>query len=234
MHQKQSSQYEKYAGHRHIQCFLLGKNPVDKCTRSFPRCNANRGKVTSWRILVSPPAAPSIIRFLIAGSSLIPSRGVWGYPPWGFGESPHQRTSCSARLKSLTFHINQNSQMIRLYPKHLSKCMMRSGMFPHKSITFEWRVLICAMNYIRSKFMACILWRHQARRYRQAWRSNADVSVRVLLEDVENELSYHETSGESRNYHSWIILDGLAALCQGKFWKEQLVPRLFQFGYRVR
>jgi hypothetical protein len=42
---------------------------LEKCTRSFPRCNVNRGKVTSCRILVSPPAAPSIVRFLIAGSS---------------------------------------------------------------------------------------------------------------------------------------------------------------------
>jgi hypothetical protein len=50
--------------------FSFWKNPVEKCTRYFPRCNVNRGKVTSWRILVWPPAAPSIIRFLIAGSSL--------------------------------------------------------------------------------------------------------------------------------------------------------------------
>jgi hypothetical protein len=41
--------------------FYFWKNPLQKCTRSFPRCNVNRGKVTSWRILVSPPAAPSII-----------------------------------------------------------------------------------------------------------------------------------------------------------------------------
>jgi hypothetical protein len=50
--------------------FSFWKNPVEKCTRSFPRCNFNRGKVTLWRLLVSAPAAPSIIRFLIAGSSL--------------------------------------------------------------------------------------------------------------------------------------------------------------------
>jgi hypothetical protein len=37
------------------------KKPVEKCTRYFPRGNVNRGKVT--------PAAPYIIRFLIAGSS---------------------------------------------------------------------------------------------------------------------------------------------------------------------
>jgi hypothetical protein len=41
--------------------FYFGENPVEKCTRSFPQCNVNRGKVTSRRILVSPPAAPSII-----------------------------------------------------------------------------------------------------------------------------------------------------------------------------
>jgi hypothetical protein len=54
--------YEKSAGHRHRQCFIFWKNPVEKCTWSFPRCNVNRGQVTSWRLLVSPPAAPSIIR----------------------------------------------------------------------------------------------------------------------------------------------------------------------------
>jgi hypothetical protein len=29
-------------------------NPVEKCTRSFPRCYVNRGKVTSWRLSVTP------------------------------------------------------------------------------------------------------------------------------------------------------------------------------------
>jgi hypothetical protein len=36
-------------------------NPVEKCTRSFPRCYVNRGKVTSLIILVIPLTAPSII-----------------------------------------------------------------------------------------------------------------------------------------------------------------------------
>jgi hypothetical protein len=40
--------------------FSFWKNPVKKCARSFLWYNVNRGKVTSWRILVSPPAAPSI------------------------------------------------------------------------------------------------------------------------------------------------------------------------------
>jgi hypothetical protein len=42
--------------------FFFWINHVDKCTRYFPRCYVNRGKVTSWRILVTPPAAPSIIK----------------------------------------------------------------------------------------------------------------------------------------------------------------------------
>jgi hypothetical protein len=41
--------------------FSFWKNPVEKCTQSFSWCNINRGKVTSLRLLVSPPAASSII-----------------------------------------------------------------------------------------------------------------------------------------------------------------------------
>jgi hypothetical protein len=37
-------------------------NPVEKYTRSFLRCYVNRGNVTSWRILVTPLAAPSIMK----------------------------------------------------------------------------------------------------------------------------------------------------------------------------
>jgi hypothetical protein len=53
--------YEKYAGRQHRQCFLLNKS-CRKSTQSFPRCYVNRGKVTSWRRLVTPLAAPSIIK----------------------------------------------------------------------------------------------------------------------------------------------------------------------------
>jgi hypothetical protein len=42
--------------------FLMDKSCIEKCTRSFPRCYVNRGKVTSWRILVTPFAAPSIFK----------------------------------------------------------------------------------------------------------------------------------------------------------------------------
>jgi hypothetical protein len=67
MHQTQSSRYygvsyKKYAGRRYRQWFL-GINPVEKCTQSFPRCYVNRrGQVTSWRILVTSLAAPSVIK----------------------------------------------------------------------------------------------------------------------------------------------------------------------------
>jgi hypothetical protein len=44
--------------------FSLWKNPVQKCTRSFPRCNVNRGKVTSFGL-----AACSAV-YYHAGSSL--------------------------------------------------------------------------------------------------------------------------------------------------------------------
>jgi hypothetical protein len=54
---------EKSAGRRGI-VENVPLNPVEKCTRSFPRCYIyfNRGKVTSRRLLVTPLAAPSIIK----------------------------------------------------------------------------------------------------------------------------------------------------------------------------
>jgi hypothetical protein len=71
--------------------FSFWKNPVEKCTRSFPRCNVNRGKVTSLRLLVSPPAAPSIIniiiRFLIPCSAVVFLPAVYRYKSywcWGW------------------------------------------------------------------------------------------------------------------------------------------------------
>jgi hypothetical protein len=39
--------YEKSAGRRHRQCFLLDKS-CRKCTQSFPWCYVNREKVTSF------------------------------------------------------------------------------------------------------------------------------------------------------------------------------------------
>jgi hypothetical protein len=57
--------------------------------------------------------------------------------------------------------------------------------------------------------MACIIWRRQARRHRDA---TMVMSARVLLGDVEHGLSCHETSGVPRNYHWWTILTGFAAL----------------------
>jgi hypothetical protein len=46
-----------------IDNVLFWINPVEKkSTRSFPRCYVNRGKVTSRRLLVTPLAAPSIIK----------------------------------------------------------------------------------------------------------------------------------------------------------------------------
>jgi hypothetical protein len=53
--------YEKSAG-RGIGNVFFWINPVEKCTRSFPPCYVNREKVSSWRLLVSPLAAPSIIK----------------------------------------------------------------------------------------------------------------------------------------------------------------------------
>jgi hypothetical protein len=99
MHQKQSCQdligfsfYEKSAGHRHRQLFYFWKKPVEKCTRSFQRCNVNRGKVTSWRILVSSPAAPSIITQVPHG------RRTLSHSP---GQSPNERLSfiCSVYFR---------------------------------------------------------------------------------------------------------------------------------------
>jgi hypothetical protein len=59
---------------------------------------------------------------------------------------------------------------------------------------------------IRSRVMACIWWRRQARHHCDA---TMVTSARLLLGDVENKLSCHKTSGEPRNYHSWPILTGL-------------------------
>jgi hypothetical protein len=50
MHQTQRSRYpidfsyEKYAGRKYV---FFGIDPVEKCTRDFPRCYVSRGKVTS-------------------------------------------------------------------------------------------------------------------------------------------------------------------------------------------
>jgi hypothetical protein len=44
---------------------FFGINPVEKCTRSFPRCYSRRRNVTSWRILGTTLAAPSIIKQVI-------------------------------------------------------------------------------------------------------------------------------------------------------------------------
>jgi hypothetical protein len=63
MHQTQSSRYlivfsyEKSAGRRHRQCFLMDKS----CRKMYTILYVNRVKVTSWRLLVASLAAPSII-----------------------------------------------------------------------------------------------------------------------------------------------------------------------------
>jgi hypothetical protein len=53
--------------------FSFWKNHVEKCTRSFPRCNVNRGKVTSWRLSLIACSAV----YYHAGSSFEHWRFLW-------------------------------------------------------------------------------------------------------------------------------------------------------------